>query len=294
MGNNLRDIRRRIKSVKSTQQITRAMKMVAAAKFRRAEEKVAHAQRFSTRLDAVLAKLAPAMVHVAHPYLWYGEDLSEGKALVVLMTSDKGLCGSFNGNLVKKAHVLVNRLKGEGRTVEIAAIGKKGKDYFARRDVKIVYFSQNDRSGPSFGSVRSLAGAVSTAFLKKEYSEVYVVYSEFLNVTKHIPTVKRVLPVDAAADEAKIDASFENVILEPRSGELVAHVLDRYLPIQLLCALHINYASENGARMVAMDNATTAASDMIDSLTLEYNKARQSAITKELLEIVSGAEAMKT
>lgn len=293
MGNTLRDIRRRIKSVKSTQQITRAMKMVAAAKFRRAEEKVDHAHRFASRIEAVMAKLAPEFLKVSHPYVSppeLDEDATR-RALVVLMTSDRGLCGSFNSNIHKRAMLLIKELKSKGFEVEIFAVGKKGRDFFKKRGV-IKRYIENARSGPGWGVVRSLAFAIDELFRSGDYQEVHLVYADFVNVTRSIPTAVRILPVEIP-DAGDIPPEFENVIIEPPTGELVSHILDRYLAIIILCAMYVNYASENAARMVAMDNATSAAGDMIDALTLEYNKARQSTITKELLDIVGGAEAMK-
>ena len=293
MGNTLRDIRRRIKSVKSTQQITRAMKMVAAAKFRRAEEKVDHAHRFASRIEAVITKLAPEFLKVGHPYVLPpdAKDESKKRALLVLMTSDRGLCGSFNSNILKRAQLVVGELGKNGFEVDICAVGKKGRDFFKRRG-NIRYYFENPRSGPGWNIVRSLAFSIDEMYRDGEYREVHLVYADFVNVTRSRPTAVRILPV-AIPDEADIPAEFENVIIEPPTGELIAHALDRYLPVMLLCALYVNYASENAARMVAMDNATTAAGDMIDALTLEYNKARQATITKELLDIVGGAEAMK-
>lgn len=269
------------------------MKMVAAAKFRRAEEKVEHAKRFMSRIDAILERLSPVMGQVAHPFISSGGQTENNRVLLVLLTSDKGLCGSFNSNLVKKALEHANGLTAAGRSVELFAVGKKGRDFFRRRGFKIWQYEQNPRRGPGWGMVRTIERQISAAFKAGEFAEVHVVYSDFVNVTKHIPTAVKLLPVEPPDPNTVSAPEFENVILEPKSEELVRHTLDRYLGIEILCALHVNYASENGARMVAMDNATTAAGDMIDALTLEYNKARQAAITKELLDIVGGAEAMK-
>ncbi len=269
------------------------MKMVAAAKFRRAEEKVDHAHRFATRIDAVMAKLAPEFMKVNHPYVSPPEieDGATKKALVVLMTSDRGLCGSFNSNIIKRATALLSELKTQGFVPEICAMGKKGRDFFKKRGV-IKSYLENPRSGPGWSIVRSLAFTIDEAYRSGEYAEVHLVYADFVNVTRSLPTAVRILPVEMP-DAGDIPPEFENVIIEPASGELVSHTLDRYLPVMLLCSLYVNYASENAARMVAMDNATSAAGDMIDALTLEYNKARQATITKELLDIVGGAEAMK-
>lgn len=290
MGNTLRDIKRRIKSVKSTQQITRAMKMVAASKFRRAEAKVSHAHRFAASIEAVMIKLAPVLRRVEHPYLSAGAP--RGKVLIVLMTSDKGLCGSFNSNLIKRTEQHAALLAEDGREVEFFSVGRKGHDYFKKRGRKIAYYEPNPRAGPGWGQVRTLAHEIDSLYTKRGFTEVDFIYSDFVNVTRHVPALKRVLPVEIP-EESDISAEMENVIMEPATDELVLHALDRFVAIELLTALYINYASENGARMVAMDNATTAAGDMISALTLEYNKARQAAITRELLDIVGGAEAMK-
>jgi F-type H+-transporting ATPase subunit gamma len=272
------------------------MKMVAAAKFRRAEEKVEHAKRFLQRIDAVIYKLAPFFNKVDHPYLNppaldAGND-SDRRVMVVLFTSDRGLCGAFNSHLIKKAQETIGQLQSRGFTVDLFAVGKKGRDFFRKHGITINKYFENQREGPGWSLVRSLERLIDTQYRRGDYEEVYLIYANFVSVVKYVPISLKLLPVEQPAEE-DIPAEFENVILEPPTEELVEHVLDSYLGAEILCALLINYASENAARMVAMDNATTAAGDMINALTLEYNKARQSAITKELLDIVGGAEAMK-
>jgi F-type H+-transporting ATPase subunit gamma len=281
---SLKDLRKRIGSVRSTQQITKAMKVVAAAQLRRAQEAAERARPYAAKLTEMFAAVVGGLSEEAHPLLARRE---ENRIDLIVLTSDRGLCGGFNANLLRQSEAF-QREHGE-RTTRLLLVGRKGLDHYRRQRVEPLFERTGVLKVPSLEVARALAEHVTTRFAADESDAVYLVYSRFQSAIAQVPTVVRLLPVDAPAE----DASSVDYIFEPPRPELLATLLPRYIETRLLQALLESIASEFGARMTAMDNATRNASEMIDRLTLSMNRARQSAITTELMEIVSGAEALK-
>jgi F-type H+-transporting ATPase subunit gamma len=281
---SLKDLRKRIGSVRSTQQITKAMKMVAAARLRRAQEAAEHARPYAAKLTEMFTAVVAGLSEEAHPLLARRE---ERRIDLVLLTSDRGLCGGFNSNLVRQAETFLR--EHQDREVQLMLVGRKGLDYYRRRRITPLV----ERTGvvpTGVGEIsRELAERVTARFAEDQTDAVYLLYSRFQSAIAQIPTVVRLLPVDTPPE----DASPVEYIFEPPRPELLARLLPRYVETRMLQALLESIASELGARMTAMDNATRNASEMIDRLTLSMNRARQAAITTELMEIVSGAEALK-
>ena len=284
---SLRSLRKRIGTVRSTQKITRAMKMVAAAKLRRAQEVAERARPYAGKLtemlSAVVADLGADLAR--HPLLARRE---ERRLDLIVVTSDRGLCGGYNANLVRLAEAFVR--EHATATIAFSLIGRKGIDHFLRRRGATVIAQ---RTGILTTSPTELAGAVAepliARFAAAETDAVYLIYSRFRSALSQVPTVVPLLPVKASAG----DGSNVEYLFEPDRAALLARLLPRYVEALVTQAVLEAIASEHGARMTAMDNATSNASDMIDRLTLSMNRARQAGITKELMEIVSGAEALK-
>jgi len=275
------DIRRRIRSVKSTQQITKAMKMVSAAKLRRAQEAMFAARPYARKMMEVLNSLASRASAEAHPLL---EDRGRGKVLLVVITGDKGLCGAFNANIVRSAARFVAE---QAAGVELALVGRKGRDYFRRRAFKVRLERVGLFSTLRYAAARELATELMSAFSSGEVDQVYLVYNEFKSVIQQRIVIERLLPIERHAlrpQEPALDHLYE-----PGPQEIFAHLLPKHVEVQVWRALLESYAAELGARMTAMDSATNNASEMIDRLTLYMNKVRQAAITKEIIEVVSGA-----
>jgi F-type H+-transporting ATPase subunit gamma len=281
---SLKDLRKRIGSVRSTQQITKAMKVVAAARLRRAQEAAERARPYAAKLTEMFAAVVGGLSEEAHPLLARRE---ENRIDLIVLTSDRGLCGGFNANLLRQSEAF-QRERGD-RTTRLMLVGRKGLDYYRRRRVEPLFERTGVLNAPALEVARALAEHVTARFAADETDAVYLVYSRFQSAISQVPTVVRLLPVDAPAE----DASSVDYIFEPPRPELLGKLLPRYIETRLLQALLESIASEFGARMTAMDNATRNASEMIDRLTLSMNRARQSAITTELMEIVSGAEALK-
>jgi F-type H+-transporting ATPase subunit gamma len=281
---SIKDLRKRIGSVRSTQQITKAMKVVAAAQLRRAQEAAERARPYAAKMTEMFAAVVGGLSEEAHPLLARRE---ENRIDLIVLTSDRGLCGGFNANLLRQSEAF-QREHGE-RTTRLMLVGRKGLDYYRRQRVEPLFERTGVLKVPALEVARALAEHVTTRFAADESDAVYLVYSRFQSAIAQVPTVVRLLPVDAPAG----DASSVDYIFEPPRPELLAKLLPRYIETRLLQALLESIASEFGARMTAMDNATRNASEMIDRLTLSMNRARQSAITTELMEIVSGAEALK-
>ncbi|HEY8234440.1 MAG TPA: ATP synthase F1 subunit gamma [Vicinamibacteria bacterium] len=276
------DIRRRIRSVKSTQQITKAMKMVSAAKLRRAQEAMFAARPYARKMLQVLNDVAARAQPDAHPLL---QERGHDKILLVVVTADKGLCGAFNANIIRTATRFVEERQRRG--VAVAAVGRKGRDAMRRRGFEV----RSERVGVfqplRYATARELAKELIEAFISGQADEVYLVYNEFKSVIQQRIVVDRLLPIERhtlAPQQAAID-----FIYEPEPAGIFESLLPRHVEVQVWKALLESQAAEHGARMTSMDSASNNAAEMIDGLTLYMNKVRQAAITKEIIEIVSGA-----
>ncbi len=289
---NLKDLKNRISSVKSTRKITKAMQMVAAAKLRRAQDAAEMARPYTERFSAVMGALAASVGDSSTaPRLLSGTGEDKVHLLVVL-TSERGLCGGFNANIAKLARQKAIKLKGEGKTVKILTVGKKGRDSL-RRDYGNLFIDHVDLGGVkrlSYADAQGIARNVLDRFDAGEFDVCTIFYSEFENVVTQIPTAQQIIP--ASFEEPEADAAQTLYEYEPSEEEILADLLPRGVAVQIFAALLENAASEQGARMSAMDNATRNAGEMIDDLTIEYNRSRQAVITNELIEIISGAEAL--
>ncbi len=279
----VRDIRRRIRSVSNMQQITKAMKMVAAAKLRRAQEKVIASRPYAKQIQDVLARLAQAQTDASHPLL---EKRPVKRVGYILITSDRGLCGGFNANLIR----LTRGIFEEQRDAEsgLITVGRKGSDYFNRSNVKIISRFTGLGDNPDYNQARKIAGEIIGLYTSGEVDEVYLVFSKFVSVLTQEPTLAKILPIEPSEEKAGGD-----YIYEPSPQQMLEYLLPSYLESQVFSALLESKASEEGARMTAMDSATENAKEMIDKLTLAMNRARQAAITKEISEIVGGAAALE-
>ena len=281
---NLKDIRNKIKSVKSIQKVTKAMKMVAAAKMRRAQENMEKARPYNHRLIEIIQHLLPSVERSMLPLL---EVRDVKRIAYVVVTSDRGLAGSFNSSILRKAHNDIDKFGKEN--VDLFCIGKKAKDYFKSRQYNIIESYSDFWSDLNFNQSMKIGSTIINHFLDLSVDEIRVVYNEFVNVATQATITEKLLPIELN-DEELSDTDY---LYEPSKKKIVKSLIPRYLNAQVWKYLLESYASEQAARMVAMENATTNSEDMIKNLTLEFNKARQAAITTEMLEIVSGAEALK-
>lgn len=292
---SLKDLRNRIASVKATQKITKAMQMVAAAKLRRAQEAAEAARPYAERMDRVLANLSAGMAgRDDAPALLAGTG-SDQVHLVIVATADRGLCGGFNSSIARLARQRIVKLIGEGKTVKIVTVGRKGRDALKRdfgdRIVKSFEFTGIRQIG--FAQAEEIAKTVLDMFEAGEFDVATLFYSKFVNVVSQIPTAQQLVPASvAASDEEGVDLGGAVYEYEPDEGEILKDLLPRNLAVQIFRALLENVAGEFGAKMSAMDNATRNAGDMIKKLNITYNRSRQAMITKELIEIISGAEAL--
>jgi F-type H+-transporting ATPase subunit gamma len=287
---SLRDIRRRIASVKNTQQITNAMKMVSAAKLQRAQERVLATRPYAERLGFIVEHLQARVRPTAHPLL---TPRDEGKTLLLLITSDRGLCGGFNTNVERLALEQLRQLSTNGE-VDIIAVGKKGRDYLAYRQFPLheVYIELFLRQ-VAYEQAQEVADKLIHAFLEGTYRQVLVIYNRFRSAMSQQSTILRLLPMSTLEDaEADPEEPFD-YLYEPSAPEVLDSLLRKQIEMQIFQIFQESFAGEHGARMTAMDSATTNATEMIGSLTLTFNRARQAAITKELIEVVSGADALQ-
>ncbi len=299
---NLLDLRRRIKSVKNTQQITKAMKMLSAVNLRRAQDRVTNARPFARKMTEVLTELASHTdENYHHPLL---DRRGDERYLLVLITADKGLAGAFNANLIKAAQAFIR--EHGAQTVELMAVGRKGRDFFRRRDINIVqeYIGLTGKGRVSYEEAVELAGDITRRFIEDEgIDKVFLIYNEFRSVLQQRVVVEQLLPVSRAeegegGDEAAAGEgnpaqaqNFVEYIYEQPPAEIFSRLLPRLIETQVFRALLESIASEQGARMTAMDAASKNAGDLIGTLTLNMNRIRQAAITKEIIEVVSGAAA---
>jgi F-type H+-transporting ATPase subunit gamma len=291
---SLKSLRVRINSVKSTQKITSAMKMVAAAKLRRAQEQAEAARPFAERMSRMLSSLAGSLAGGGGPELLSGTGKDQTH-LVVVTTSDRGLCGGFNSSIVRGARQLIRQLLAEGKTVKIMTVGRKGRDQLRRDFGKLIVESMEDvgKRRLAFSDAQRVTDRIVALYQAGEFDVCTVVYNRFKSAMTQIVTRQQIIPfpVEAGGGNAATEsgAIYE---FEPDEEEILAALLPRNLAVQVYRALLENAASEQGARMSAMDSATRNAGDMIKRLTLNYNRTRQAMITKELIEIISGAEAV--
>ncbi len=286
----LKAIKRRISGAKNTRKITRAMKMISAARLRKAQQRITELRPYAKKTIELLTSVASRVNSEddVHPLLRRRE---EKKVLLVVITSDRGLAGAFNASINKRAFALWKQLEKEGKQVSFAIIGRKGGDFLRRRGANI----EKTFSGMFENITSAKAGEIGRyivgRYLEEDLDAAYIIYNEFKSAIAQIPTTQRVLPVELP--EVKDEAGQTDYIYEPNQKALLERLLPMYMEVTSFRALLDSVASEHGARMTAMDNAMSNASDVIASLTLQYNRARQAAITKELMEIIGGAEALK-
>ena len=281
---NLLDIRRRIRSVKNTQQLTKAMKTVAAARLRRAQERVFSARPYAGQLRNVLGNLTVRIENIAHPLL---EIRPEERILFVIVTADRGLCGAFNSNIMRVAQSFMR--EHSGQALSLAMVGRKGRDFFRRRGFTIRSEFVNIFSRLDYGHAKDISESVVRAYSNAEVDAAYVVYNEFKSVIQQRVVVEKLLPLSRS--ELRETEPQRDYIFEQPPQEIFNRLLPRYVEIQIYRALLESAASEHGARMASMDTASRNAGEMIDMLTLNMNRIRQAAITREIIEVVSGAGA---
>jgi F-type H+-transporting ATPase subunit gamma len=285
----LKDIKRKITAVQKTRQITRAMNMVAASKFKAAQMRMENFRPYAVKFMEVLNSLALRVDTRTHPLLAVREPK---RIRVICMTSDRGLCGGFNSNLIKATERFIKEKIREGREVELIPVGRKGRDFF-RKKMKTINTRADVFGKFNMSLAVKISGDVIPPFVGEEYDELYLLYNEFVNVSIQRPSVVRLFPLPSVGREEEIEPDKRlDYIYEPSEEVLLEKLLPMYVHVLIYRALVETSAGENGARMAAMDNATRNCEDLIQSLTLKYNKVRQSAITAELMDIVGGTEAL--
>ena len=288
---SLDDLKKRITSVKSTQKITKAMKMVAAAKLKRAQESAEKGRPYSEKMNNVILNLSNGISDKDNaPKLLSGSG-KEQIHLCVVITSDRGLCGGFNANIIKKAKSHFAKLAREGKELKIITVGSKGNDQLKRAygDKIIENISFKNSKNANYFDADKVGKIIIEKFEKEEFDICTIFYNQFKNVITQIPQAQQIIPLNTVDDENKSDETYE---FEPDEDEILNNLLPKNISTQIFKAMLENSASEQGARMSAMDNATRNAGEMVDKLTIEYNRSRQAAITKELIEIISGAESL--
>ena len=286
---NLRVIRKRIGSVKSTQQITKAMKMVSAAKLKRAQDAIVAARPYARKMREVVQRLAARAGQDAHPLL----AAREAKKLALLVvTSDRGLCGGFNANLLRAVNRYLAEKRGDYEEIAVVAVGRKARDFFRRRRVPVRKEYVNVLGSLSYMHAEQMSHDLVDGFLAEEFDEVVIAFNEFRSAISQTPRFELLFPIALEGKEAD-KGGLVDYLYEPSQKEILATLLPKYVEMQIFRVLLESVAGEHGARMSAMDSATNNAVDMIASLTLQMNRARQATITKELMEIIGGAEALK-
>lgn len=291
---NLKAIRIRITSVKSTRQITSAMKMVSAAKLRKAQDKIVRLRPYANKLYEILVGLSQSLSDSEVENI-YGRNSQPEKVLIIVITSNRGLCGAFNANVIKEAKRVISEKYNEQNkngTLCLLPIGKKGFDYFKKMDVKMLPEQNNLLHNLTFDNVAEVAGQVMSNFASKEFDRVELIYNQFKNAAVQNLTNELFLPVEAVPP-GKVRTTPVDYIYEPDQEEIIKELIPKSLKIQFYKAVLDSFVAEHGARMTSMHKATDNATNMIRDLTLQYNKARQATITNQILEVVSGAEALK-
>lgn len=287
MARSMRDIKRQIKSVQNTRQITKAMEMVAAAKLRKAQEKAVAARPYAEKLKEVVSSIAAGTDGVQHPMLVSRPVKKTG---YLIITSDRGLAGGYNANILRKVTMLIAERHQSKEEYALFVIGRKGRDFLRRRDYPIVQEVTELSDSPTFADIKSIANSAVQQFVDGTYDELYVCYNKFVNAISQIPTVDRLLPMDGVGDQEHHEPT-ANYEYEPSPEGVLEVLLPKYAETLIYSAILDGKASELGAKMTAMGSATKNASKMIGDLTLTYNRARQAAITQEITEIVAGANA---
>ena len=289
---SLDDLKKRIASVKSTQKITKAMKMVAAAKLRRAQESAEKGRPYSEKMNNIILNLSSGISDKENaPKLLSGSG-NDKVHLCVVMTSDRGLCGGFNSNIIKKAKSYFSKLLKDGKDLKIITVGSKGNDQLKRAysDKIIANISFKESKHANYFDAEKVGKMVIEKFEAEEFDVCTIFYNQFKNVITQIPQAQQIIPLNVEnSEEDKSEGSYE---FEPDEDEILSNLLPKNISTQIFKAMLENSASEQGSRMSAMDNATRNAGEMVDKLTIEYNRSRQAAITKELIEIISGAESL--
>jgi F-type H+-transporting ATPase subunit gamma len=286
----LRDIKQKISGVKKTKQITRAMNMVAAARLRSTQTKMENFGPYARKFSEVLGNLAGQINPDVHPLLSKREKISRVELLH--FTADRGLCGSFNMNSINKAEKWIKEQGTKGLDVRLTLVGKKGRDYFRRKTVPVTAAHTNIYGTADISFVNKMTAGFIQRFMAGEIDEVYVLFSRFLSMARQEPTLLKLIPIEPPKQEGA-EAAKVDYLYEPSSEQLLVDLLPKHISVQILNAFLQQETSEHAARMAAMDNATKNCSELIGSLTLIYNKARQAAITAELMDIVGGAEALR-
>ena len=289
---SLDDLKKRISSVKSTQKITKAMKMVAASKLRRAQENAEKGRPYSDKMNNIILNLSNSISDKENsPKLLAGS--GEDKVhLCIIMTSDRGLCGGFNTNIIKKAKTYFQKILDEGKILKIITVGSKGHDQLKRiyKENIIEKISFKESKYANYFDADKVGKIIIDKFEKKEFDVCTIFYNQFKNVITQIPQEQQIIPLKAS--ESERNSSEDNYEFEPEEDEILSNLLPKNISTQIFKAMLENSASEQGSRMSAMDNATRNAGEMVDKLTIQYNRSRQAAITKELIEIISGAESL--
>jgi F-type H+-transporting ATPase subunit gamma len=289
---NLKEVRIRIASVQSTQQITKAMKMVSAAKLKRATNAIIQLRPYATKLKEILGNLSANLEGSSSPFI---QEREPNKVLIIVVSSNRGLAGAFNMNVIKTTNNLIAEKYSEqlkNGNVSIVAIGKKAQDFFEKRSYNVIGNNNEVYADLTFENVTKITDAIMKGFAKGDYDRVELVYNRFKNAAVQILTTEQLIPLTSGQDAAEEKSTNADYILEPSQEEIVEQLIPKSIKIQLFKAILDSHASEHGARMTSMDKATENAGDLLKALKLSYNQARQAAITTELTEIVSGAAAL--
>ena len=289
---SLDDLKKRISSVKSTQKITKAMKMVAAAKLRKAQESAEKGRPYSDKMNNIILNLSSSITDRENASKLLVGTGEEKIHLCVVLTSDRGLCGGFNSNIIKKAKTYFNKIQAENKKLKIITVGSKGYDQLKRlyRENIIEKISFKESKNANYFDAEKVGKIIIDRFEKKEFDVCTIFYNKFKNVITQIPQEQQIIPLKSQNENK--DGTIDSYEFEPEEDEILSNLLPKNISTQIFKAMLENSASEQGSRMSAMDNATRNAGEMVDKLTIEYNRSRQAAITKELIEIISGAESL--